>query len=135
MSDPLVDNKHMYLLEFYFIHIFSWITKIIFILFFIGFFSNKPATFLEANFVVKVLIGAFLVYRFNSYRNKSITFTELDRKAAYSAGLYIIFLSFADLIDGYTNEIRSFVLPYTKPMIRYIDNLINPTKLTKIYVD
>lgn len=117
MSDILVENKFIYNLELNFITIFSWITKIVTFLYIVGFFHNKPLQFVKINFIIKVMISLFLIYRFNSYRKKQIHFTELDRKVAYSAGQYILLLSFIDIVDVYTEKIRNTIDPYTKPMI------------------
>ena len=124
MSDILVDNKFFYNISFYFIHYFGILTKIITVLFIIGFFANKPSIFLSINFVVKVCISLFLIYRFNRYRKNKLTFTELDRKVCYSAGIYILFVSFLDVIQFFTDQIRSSIQPYTLPVIQKIKTLI-----------
>ena len=119
-KDILVDNKKIYDLEYNFIHYFGYVTPIVFICFFFGILNSAPTFILKIAFFVKILIGLFLVYRFNSWRSDNIKFTDLDRKASYSAGVFIIFISFSDVILHYINEIRSFVLPYTKPIIEKI---------------
>ncbi len=124
MSDILVDNKFFYNISFYFIHYFGILTKIITVLFIIGYFSNKPSIFLSINFVVKVCISLFLIYRFNKYRKNKLIFTELDRKVCYSAGIYILFVSFLDVIQNYTDIIRSLIQPYTLPVIEKIKEKI-----------
>ena len=124
MSDILVDNKFFYNISFYFIHYFGILTKIITVLFIIGYFTNKPSIFLSINFVVKVCISLFLIYRFNKYRKNKLTFTELDRKVCYSAGIYILFVSFLDVIQNYTDIIRSLIQPYTLPVIEKIKEKI-----------
>jgi hypothetical protein len=124
MSDILVDNKFFYNISFYFIHYFGILTKIITVLFIIGYFTNKPSIFLSINFVVKVCISLFLIYRFNKYRKNKLTFTELDRKVCYSAGIYILFVSFLDVIQNYTDIIRSLIQPYTLPLIEKIKEKI-----------
>jgi hypothetical protein len=111
-KDPLVDNKNLYNVELNFIKIFGWITKIVFILYIIGFFKSKPIRIIEINFIVKIAIALFLIYRFNSYRHKKVIFTELDRKVVYSAGMYILLISFADILDVYVSEIRDFLYPF-----------------------
>ena len=128
MRDVLVENKRIYDLEIQFLHIFGWISKIIFVLFFIGFFQVKPLRFLEINFVIKVLLAVFLIYRFNKFRKQKIVFTELDQKVAYSAGVYILFLSFADLLEGYTLYLRSKITPYTLPLVDNIKKMYENQK-------
>ena len=120
MSDILVDNKLIYNLEYYFIRYFFYLVQFTFILFMVGILQEKSVHLLEFNFIVKALLGLFLMYRFNRYRTVKITFTELDRKVIYSSGLYIIVLSFADLLDKYTKIIRSHIIKYTVPVLDYI---------------
>jgi hypothetical protein len=118
MSDILIDNKKFYDFELKFLTFFSFITKLTVVLFIIGFFQQKPTFIVQFNFVIKIILALFLMYRFNKYRKDKITFTELDRKVCYSAGLYIILISFFDLINHYTEYIRNnIVLPYTIPII------------------
>jgi len=119
-KDILVDNKQIYDLEYNFINYFGYVTSISFICFFIGILNSRSTLILQAAFIVKILIGLFLIYRFNNWRSDSVKFTDLDRKAAYSAGVFILFISFSDIILQYIDEIRSFVLPYTKPIIENI---------------
>ena len=83
----------------------------------IGFLKDKPQQLLIMNFCIKVILGIFLIYRFNGYRSNKIIFTELDRKVIYSIGIYILILSFADIIVNFLTMIRSIILPYTLPFI------------------
>jgi hypothetical protein len=41
------------------------------------------------DYYVRIYICLFLIWRFNPFRG-SVTFTDLDRKIAFSAGLFII---------------------------------------------
>jgi hypothetical protein len=125
MSDILIDNKDFYNFELNFLKFFSFITKITFVLFIVGFFQNKLNYFVEFNFVVKVILALFLIYRFNNYRKHKIEFTELDRRVCYSAGVYIILISFFDLINKYIDTIRSnIVLPITQPFVEWSSKTI-----------
>ncbi len=124
MPDLLVDNKKIYTLENNFITTFNYMTKISFILFMVGIFQAKSTLLIKINFVVKVLIALFLVYRFNSYRKDKIVFTDLDRKVAYSAGKYILLISFIDISEYYLEIIRSYITPYTLPVINYFKEKI-----------
>ena len=112
VKDPLIDNPSLYHFETQFLHYFGWISKITVVLFFIGIFQEKPTIFIDFNFIVKVCLALFLIYRFNDYRKYDITFTELDRKVCYSAGMYILFISFADYINQYTDQIKKLIMPY-----------------------
>jgi hypothetical protein len=125
MSDILIDNKYFYNFELNFLTFFSFITKVTFVLFLIGFFQTKNDYIITFNFIVKVILAFFLLYRFNRYRKHKIEFTELDRKVCYSAGIYIILISFFDLLNNYIDIIRSkFVLPITEPFIEWVKKIL-----------
>lgn len=120
MSDILIDNPLFYDILYNFMHYFKWITRIVTLLFIIGVLTDKPSSFLFFNFLIKILLAVFLLYRFNSYRKSKIVFTELDRKICYSAGMYIIIFSFLDVIQVYINELRNIIDPYTIPIINKV---------------
>ena len=125
MGDILIDNKDFYNFELNFLKFFSFITKFTVVLFIIGFLQNKPTILAQFNFVIKIILALFLIYRFNSYRKQKINFTELDRKVCYSAGVYIILISFFDLINHYTEYIRNNIfLPFTSPFIQQFRNFL-----------
>jgi hypothetical protein len=69
-------------------------------------------------------MALFLIYRFNSYRKEKIKFTELDRKICYSAGLYILLVSFFDIIQSYVDKLRNVVQPNTTPIIDKIKSYL-----------
>ena len=127
VKDPLIDNKQVYHFETQFIYYFDWITKITVVLFFVGFFQEKPTIFIDFNFFVKIGLALFLIYRFNNYRKYEITFTDLDRKVCFSAGLYILFISFADYINSYLDEIRKIIGPYTEETVISIKQMFMNT--------
>jgi hypothetical protein len=120
MSDILIDNPLFYNILYNFMHYFKWITRIVTLLFIIGVLTDKPSSFLFFNFLIKILLAVFLLYRFNSYRKSKIVFTELDRKICYSAGMYIIIFSFLDVIQVYITELRNMIDPYTIPIINKV---------------
>ena len=125
MPDILIDNKNIYNFELYFIKGFSVITKIVVILFFIGFLTDKPKFILEINFVIKFLLGLFLIYRFNKYRKNKVTFTELDRKICYSVGIYIVIISLGEYFIFFTGIIREQILKITSPFINPLKQYLN----------
>lgn len=96
--DYLIDNKKIYNFEYTFVKMLGYLSKIAAVLFFFGFFQEEFIYFVEFNFFMKILFACFLIYRFNSYRQNKIRFTDLDRKVAYSAGIYILLLSLIDVI-------------------------------------
>jgi hypothetical protein len=125
MPDILIDNKNIYNFELYFIKGFSVITKIVVVLFFIGFLTDKPKFILEINFVIKFILGLFLIYRFNKYRKNKVTFTELDRKICYSVGIYIVIISLGEYFLFFTGVIREQILKITSPFINPLKQYFN----------
>ena len=117
MTDFLVDNKNIYNIQYYFLTYFSYIVKVTLFLYIIGAVNSKSALLINVNFSVKLFIALFLIYRFNSKRTKKITFTELDRKIAFSAGLYILVVSFADYIVTITEVTRKRVSTVLQPLV------------------
>ena len=112
-----IDKKTIEINFTYLLHFFSFFTKVNIFLFLVGFFQRKPFLLIEFNFIMKLILGLFLIYRFNNYRKHKIEFTEFDRHACYSAGVYILIVSFIDYINQYMDQFRKIVLPYTLPIV------------------
>ena len=87
-------------------HWFDIITALMFCIFIFGFVFNVPFIFIQINFIIKVSIAIYLMYKFNNFREK-ITFTTLDKKICFSAGFYIFIFSFADVINSYFILLRT----------------------------
>ena len=121
MGDYFIDNKQLYNYELFFLFVINWITGLTFLLFIVGVFQTKPKGIIELIFFSKICLALFLIYRFNNYRTTQIVFTELDRKVCYSSGIYIILISFMDYYNSYINSIRNTILPYTQPILKYIN--------------
>jgi hypothetical protein len=107
-----------------FVHYFGLITKLVTACYLLGVFIDKPYLYLVIHFIVKLVIALYLIYRFNPYHSDNMVFTELDRKVCYSAGTYILFFSFLDLIDQYIEKIRRSIQPYSQPIIARIKNYL-----------
>ena len=75
-------------------NIFIAISWLLLILTFTGIFNEYPYVFDKVAFYMRIYICLFLIWRFNPLRHlllkKPITFTNLDRKIAFSAGLIIL---------------------------------------------
>ena len=92
--------------------LFHWVDIITIIMIFIfvyGFIMNDPTIFNQINFIIKVLIAFYLMYKFNDFR-QTIIFTTLDKKICFSAGFYIFVISFADLINSYFIRLREIII-------------------------
>jgi hypothetical protein len=71
-----------------------------FILFFLYFFSisHKAKNYLDlVNNIIIIYISLFLLYRFNPFKKK-YDFTNLDRKIAFSAGVFIFSSTFFGIV-------------------------------------
>lgn len=125
MPDILINNKRIYNFEYNFLIFISLLTKVVIFLFIVGFFQDKPKAYVEFNSIIKIVLGLFLIYRFNKYRKEKITFTELDREVCYSVGIYIIVISFIDVLNEYVDQFREIIKPYTMPIVDYVKYIIN----------
>jgi hypothetical protein len=108
MTDYIVDNKLFYVLMYNFLRLVSFIVYFSTFLYLFGFLNSLY--FLLMNFYVKITISIFLIYRFNSLRKRRLVFTDLDRKICFSAGIYILALSFQEYVVYFSKEIRQFML-------------------------
>jgi len=96
------------------LHWFDIITLIMFCIFIFGFVYNVPSIFIQFNFIIKVLIAMYLMYKFNDFRTDTVKFTLLDKKICYSAGIYLFLFSFADVINSYFIELRKNIINLIK---------------------
>ena len=74
--------------------------------------QKKISQYLETiQYWVKIYISLFLIWRFNFFRK--IHFTDLDRKVAFSAGLFLFTTTiFNQILTNYLKEIKAFVKTY-----------------------
>jgi hypothetical protein len=98
------------------IRYFGRFVKLALLLYITGFLNSKPPYILQINYVLKISLSLFLIYRFNSYRKEKITISELDQKIIFSIGVYVLLFSFSDMVSHWTEEIRSFIIKY-KPKV------------------
>lgn len=94
--------------------IFNYVVFISYILFFLIAFglSAKAPQYLDSlQYYVKIYISLFLIYRFNPFRH--VKFTELDRKVAFSSGLFLFTTTAINqIIQAYIKEIGGFINKY-----------------------
>jgi hypothetical protein len=76
---------------------------------FLGIFDNANDYFKDVDYYFKIYICLFLIWRFNPFRNVD-TFTHLDRKIAFNAGILI-----------FTTTVLQSYIPY-------ITNTVNKNK-------
>ena len=84
-------------------NLFIMISYVLIAMTYFGFF-NSATTYLDTlNNYANIYICLFLIWRFNPFR-KIDTFTDLDRKVAFSAGIFIITTT---VINQYINMLNN----------------------------
>ena len=82
-----------------------FISYLLYILIALGVSANAPQYLETIQYWVKIYISLFLIYRFNFLRK--IQFTDLDRKVAFSAGLFLFTTTiFNQVLTNYLEEIK-----------------------------
>jgi len=91
--------------------IWNWVfyfSYFLYFLFVIGFANNAPEYLIPLNYYVQIYVSLFLIIRFNPF--SKVKFTELDKKIAFTGGLFIISTSFLNksMLD-YVEETRNLI--------------------------
>ena len=88
---------------------FMFMSYILLFASYIGFSNTAPEYLETMDYYIKIYICLFLIWRFNPLR-KLDKFTELDRKIAFSAGLFILTTTtLSQYIDNIKNTIASII--------------------------
>ena len=98
--------------------IFTYIIYTSYLLYFLSLLgiSMNAGNYLNyLEYFIKIYVSLFLIIRFNPFRN--ITFTNLDRRIAFSAGLFILTTSLLNQFVGYYLDTVKNKL--TQKMIKY----------------
>jgi hypothetical protein len=80
-------SKNIYDVQNRAFDIFIYTSWILYFAILLGVSVNAPSYLDNVDYYAKIYVSLFLLYRFNVFRK--ITFTELDRKIAFSAGLFL----------------------------------------------
>jgi hypothetical protein len=91
-------------------HIFDFTFIIIYFLYFLialGISATAPKYLSFLDYYVKIYVSLFLILRFNPFRH--VKFTNLDKKIAYNAGLFVLFstTSINQILIGYIKNMFS----------------------------
>jgi hypothetical protein len=91
--------------------VFTWVIVITYLLYFsiaFGLSANAPDYLETLQYWVKIYISLFLIIRFNFFRK--VKFTELDRRVAFAAGLFLLTTTFVNqIITNYLKEIQTYI--------------------------
>lgn len=74
------------------------------VLIFLGWIQSTPYVFKLAGFIVKVLVGIFLVLRFNSFIDKPLD--AFDKKVVFISGMYILVFTLGEYIHDLAYGLR-----------------------------
>ena len=103
-------------------HLFTFTIIISYILIFfsaLGLSSIAPTYLKILDYYLRIYICLFLILRFNPfrkyfsiYKNSDEKFNDLDRKIAFSAGLFILTTS---ILNTYVDELKQFINNFFTP--------------------
>jgi hypothetical protein len=86
-----------------------YISYVLIILSYLGLSKYNPAFLDDINNYIRIYICLFLLWRFNPFRRLE-KFTNLDRKIAFSAGLFILTTTVLnDYLSDFKNNISTRV--------------------------
>ena len=102
--------------------IFIYISWILYFAILFGVSVNAPTYLDTVDYYAKLYVSLFLLYRFNVFRK--ITFTDLDRKIAFSAGVFL----FA------TTALNQVLTQYLDPIKSKISSIL-PTSINQTKKD
>ena len=85
--------------------IFVTVSYILIFVSFLGLSTSAPKYLDSLDYYVRIYICLFLIWRFNPFR-MYYEFTDLDRKIAFSAGVFILTTTF---LNQYVEEVKSIL--------------------------
>jgi hypothetical protein len=85
----MINSSQLHKFQEYFFDIFVSITYFLILISSLGLSNSAPKYLANIDYYIRIYICLFLLWRFNPFRRIK-TFTELDRKIVFSAGLFII---------------------------------------------
>jgi len=91
--------------------LFIILSYILYIITALGIFANAPAYLDTLQYYAKIYICLFLIIRFNPF--KKVEFTDLDRKVAFSSGLFLLSTTIINqILIAYLTDINSYVYSF-----------------------
>jgi hypothetical protein len=77
---------------------------------YIGLGIAKPSIVSVLDYYLKIFLALYLLYRFNPFK-KEFTFKELDRRVAFSAGVFIFTTTIlSKMLIKYSDQYRDIIL-------------------------
>ena len=87
------------------------------ILIFIGLVSYTPLIFRILSFIVKTMIGLYLVIKFSGQFKSLENISKFDRKICFVSGMYIIVFTLGDYIREAAYKARPSLLPVIEKIL------------------
>jgi len=101
-------HKALYNFQSHILTLFVILTYVSYIGLAVGIQVVSPHNLDTLDYYAKVYVCLFLLYRFNPFR--TIEFNELDRKIAFSAGVFLLSTTFInDVIQKYTKIVLTAI--------------------------
>jgi hypothetical protein len=92
--------------------IFKYVFYLNYMLYFViafGLSAKAPHYLSTLDYLIKLYVSIFLIYRFNPFRK--VVFTDLDRKIAFSAGVFVFATTAINkILISSLEEIKDFIL-------------------------
>jgi len=104
----MISNKNLYDLQENIFNVFIYISYALIFISAIGLSESAPKYLNDLDYYVRIYICLFLLWRFNPIFPLK-KFTDLDRKIAFSAGLFILTTTVLNnyLVDA-ENKLKNF---------------------------
>jgi len=104
----MYNNKELHTFQFRVFTLVVYVTWILYIVIALNLSISAPEYLNYLQSLMKIYISLFLIYRFNPFR--SVTFTTLDSKIAFSSGLFLLGTTAIDnIIQHYLLNIKQYI--------------------------
>jgi hypothetical protein len=104
--------------------IFIFTSWVLYFAILFGVSINAPSYLDNVDYYAKIYVSLFLLYRFNAFRK--VTFTELDRKIAFSAGVFLF------ATTALNQVLTQYLDPLKSKISSILPNSVNQTKQDKV---
>lgn len=97
-----------------------YLTYFLYILISLGLSANAPNYLSTLDYYVRIYVSLFLIFRFNPFRN--VEFTELDKKIAFSAGVFVLATT---TLNQVLENFKITIYNYFNSVNKVVNNNIN----------
>ena len=98
-------KDHLYIIQNRAFDLIILLTWFLYIIIALKLSVNAPDYLDDLEFYIKLYVGLFLLYRFNPFRK--IKFTDLDRKMAFNAGIFIFTATaIGSILQNYLKQVH-----------------------------